>query len=36
MTKNKGDVDIWAEIIERGKNGGSESERRVSDRKRVK
>ena len=29
MTKNKGDADIWGEIIEWGKNGESESERRV-------
>lgn len=36
MTKDKEDADIWGEIIEWGKNGGSESERRVSDRKRVK
>lgn len=33
MTKNKGDADIWGEIIEWGKNEGSKSERRDSDRK---
>lgn len=36
MTKNKGDADILGEIIERGKKEGSKSERKVSDRKRVK